>query len=247
LRIDTKEIAARAAAEQWKLRRMIDYCYHKSCLRRFLLNYFGDRKHLGMCGTCSVCAPDESSYTGGQKQEGSLAAAGTLRVGRSSKLPEATKLDQFIIENAPAGDALRDDLKKRSRRIQDVSAAIDKDDSATPARALKEAEVLVVKKVLSCIARIEKEYGKNKFGKGTVAAVLRGSTSKLVRENNLNKLSTYGLLSDMNQEEITAFIKALIRAGCIAVQQGLYPTVGLTELGWEVMKGQAEVMLELPG
>ncbi|HEX8185165.1 MAG TPA: ATP-dependent DNA helicase RecQ, partial [Blastocatellia bacterium] len=55
LRIDTKEIAARAAAEQWKLRRMIDYCYHKSCLRRFLLNYFGDRKHLGMCGTCSVC------------------------------------------------------------------------------------------------------------------------------------------------------------------------------------------------
>jgi hypothetical protein len=50
----------------------------------------------------------------------------------------------------------------------------------------------------------------------------------------------------MNQEGITAFIKALIQAGCISVAQGLYPTVSLTEFGWEVMKGQTEVMLELP-
>jgi superfamily II DNA helicase RecQ len=213
LRIDTKEIAARAAAEQWKLRRMIDYCYHKACLRRFLLNYFGDRKHLGTCGTCSVCAPDRSSFIQESKQEKTAAAAGTLRVGRSSKLPQATKLDAFIMDNAPTGAALRDELKKRSRRSQEASNATEKDDSITSARKLNEDETLVVKKVLSCIARIEKEFGKNKFGKGTVAAVLRGSTSKQVRENNLNKLSTYGLLSDMNQEGITAYQwrKAYIR------------------------------------
>jgi ATP-dependent DNA helicase RecQ len=250
LRIDTKDIAARAAAEQWKLRRMIDYCYHKACLRRFLLNYFGDRKHLGTCGTCSVCAPDQASYLQQQKDEKTLSAAGTLSLGRAqreAKLPKATELDQFIIENAPTGVALRDDLRKRAQRNQEMSKAESKNDSRSgSARKLNEAEIIVVKKVLSCIARIEKEFGKNKFGKGTVAAVLRGSTSKQVRENNLDKLSTYGLLSDMNQESITAFIKALIQANCIEVQQGLYPTVGLTELGWEVMKGQAEIRLELP-
>jgi ATP-dependent DNA helicase RecQ len=250
LRIDTKDIAARAAAEQWKLRRMIDYCYHKACLRRFLLNYFGDRKHLGTCGTCSVCAPDQAGYLQGQKQEKTLSAAGTLSVGRAARdarMPQATKLDQFIIESAPTGDALRDDLRKRAQRKQEMSKAAGKDDPQTgSARKLNEAEIIVVKKVLSCIARIEKEFGKDKFGKGTVAAVLRGSNSKQVREHNLDKLSTYGLLGDMNQEAITAFIKALMQAGCIESRQGLYPTVGLTELGWEVMKGQADVMLELP-
>ncbi|HXD51788.1 MAG TPA: helicase-related protein, partial [Burkholderiales bacterium] len=69
LRIDTKELAARAAAEQWKLRRMIDYCYHKTCLRRFILNYFGDRKHLGSCGTCSACAPDRAGYLDQSRSE----------------------------------------------------------------------------------------------------------------------------------------------------------------------------------
>ncbi|HVF91471.1 MAG TPA: RQC domain-containing protein, partial [Blastocatellia bacterium] len=94
----------------------------------------------------------------------------------------------------------------------------------------------------SCVARL-----RNKFGKGTVAAVLRGSTSKQVLQNDLDKLSTYGLLKTMTQDEITAFIKALIEADCIAVEKGAYPTVGLTEFGREVMTGRADVMLELPG
>ena len=113
-------------------------------------------------------------------------------------------------------------------------------------RPINEVEIIVVKKILSCIARIEKEFGKNRFGKGTVAAVLRGSTSKQVRDGHLDKLSTYGLLRDMVQDEITAYIKALIQAGCIAVEQGMYPTVGLTDFGREVMTSRAEVLLELP-
>ena len=99
----------------------------------------------------------------------------------------------------------------------------------------------MVQKVLSCVARLN-----NRFGKGTVAAVLRGSTSKQVRENQLDRLSTYGLLKTMTQDEITSYIKGLIQAGCIAVQQGAYPTVSLTPYGREVMAGRAEVKLELP-
>jgi hypothetical protein len=50
----------------------------------------------------------------------------------------------------------------------------------------------------------------------------------------------------MTQDEITVYIKGLIQAGCIAVEQGAYPTVSLTEYGREVMLGRAEVKLELP-
>jgi ATP-dependent DNA helicase RecQ len=248
LRIDTKELAARAAAEQWKLRRMLDYCYHKACLRQFILRYFGDRKLVGRCGTCSVCAPD--SLAEKKTDVARKSSAGTLSVSggaTKSKLAEATKLDQFIIEQAPTGHELRAELKRRAAHKQESekvnSAKVDR--RANGGRSLNEAEVIVVKKILSCIARIEKEFGKNKFGKGTVAAVLRGSTSKQVKEHHLDRLSTYGLLKDMTQDEITAYIKALIQAECIEVQKDIYPTVGLTGFGREVMTGRADVMLNL--
>jgi hypothetical protein len=54
------------------------------------------------------------------------------------------------------------------------------------------------------------------------------------------------LLKEMSQDEITTFMKALISAECIKVQEGVYPTVGLTDFGREVMLGQQEVLLNLP-
>ena len=87
---------------------------------------------------------------------------------------------------------------------------------------------------------------KSRFGKGAVAAVLKGSKSKQVMESNLDKLSTYGLLKEMSQDDITTFIKSLIKADCIVVQEGAYPTVGLSDFGREVMLGQQEVLLDLP-
>ncbi|HKY04040.1 MAG TPA: RQC domain-containing protein, partial [Blastocatellia bacterium] len=243
LRINTRELAARAAAEQWKLRRMIDYCYHSSCLRRFILNYFGDRKQLPRCGTCSSCAPDSP----GRQQSiriDSKNSSGTLSLGAPSgysKHPQATTLDQFIIDEAPTGAALRDELRRRSEQTRASRETIENVAARKSIRRLSPAETLVVRKILSCVARL-----KNRFGKGTVAAVLRGSSSKQVKENRLDELSTYGLLKTMTQDEITVYIKGLIQAGCIAVQQGAYPTVSLTQFGREVMLGRAEVELELP-
>ena len=55
LRIDRGELGRRAAAEQRKLRQVIDYAYHQGCSRSFVLSYFGDRKGLRECGSCSGC------------------------------------------------------------------------------------------------------------------------------------------------------------------------------------------------
>jgi ATP-dependent DNA helicase RecQ len=84
-----------------------------------------------------------------------------------------------------------------------------------------------------------------KFGKGMVAGVLRGSKAKNIVANELDQLSTYGLLSEYSQDDLTRFINALIVAGCVKQTGGAYPTINLTTLGQAVMRDQTRVELDL--
>jgi ATP-dependent DNA helicase RecQ len=106
-------------------------------------------------------------------------------------------------------------------------------------RALNDEEHLAVRKILSCVARVE-----GRFGRGIVASVLRGSKAKNVIANDLDQLSTYGLLGNYSQDELTRFINALIVAGCIRQSGGAYPIVSLTELGRQVMLDRVRVSLD---
>ena len=86
---------------------------------------------------------------------------------------------------------------------------------------------------------------KGRFGKGVLAASLRGSAAKNVMQAHLNELSTYGLLRDMRQEDILVYIDALLGGGCLRVSGGTYPTVSITELGERVMREQEKIELAL--
>jgi uncharacterized protein YpbB len=108
------------------------------------------------------------------------------------------------------------------------------------ARALTDDEHLVARKILSCVARME-----GQFGKGMVAGVLRGARAKNIMANGLDQLSTYGLLSEHSQDDLTRFINALIVAGCVRQTGGAIPTVSLTTLGGAVMRDQTRVELDL--
>jgi ATP-dependent DNA helicase RecQ len=112
---------------------------------------------------------------------------------------------------------------------------------AVAPRSLTEDETLRVRKILACAKRMN-----GRFGKKVLAATLRGSASKSVMRAKLNELSTYGLLSDMRQEDIALFIDALVAARCLLVNPGEYPTVGITELGERVMREQDKVELAIP-
>ncbi|HEX5081548.1 MAG TPA: RecQ family ATP-dependent DNA helicase [Blastocatellia bacterium] len=107
-------------------------------------------------------------------------------------------------------------------------------------RALSDDEHLVARKILSCIARME-----GKYGKGMVASVLRGVKAKNVIANELDQLTTYGLLKEHSQDDLTRFINALIVAGCVRQTSGAIPTVSLTTLGGAVMRDQTRVELDL--
>lgn len=113
-------------------------------------------------------------------------------------------------------------------------------DSLSP-RVLSEDETQQARKILACAARM-----KGRFGKTLLAATLRGSTARNVMQAHLNNLSTYGLLKEMRQDDITLFIDALCNAGCLLVSRGEYPTVSITELGNRVMREQERIELAIP-
>ena len=139
-------------------------------------------------------------------------------------------------------------VPKRSRKGSVSSSALSEHSenslvSAEPmiSRALTEDELLRVRKILACAARM-----KGRFGKQMLASTLRGSAGKQVMEAHLNELSTYGLLKDMRQDDILVFIDALLSAGCLHVSPGAYPTVSVTELGNRVMREREQIELAIP-
>jgi ATP-dependent DNA helicase RecQ len=111
----------------------------------------------------------------------------------------------------------------------------------SPARLPTEVEMVAIQKALSCVAHVN-----GRFGRGRIAQCLVGSRSKEVLEARLDRLSTYGLLKDSGEDYIWGLLNALIRAGCLAVTSGQYPTLSLTELGSQVMRRKQQISLVLP-
>ncbi len=246
LRIRPEDLARRAALEQRKLREVISFCYAETCYRAFILDYFGDHTHAANCGTCGVCLP-----------QGKSAGSRAFNDEKTAPLDPPTKLDRFRMKHVPVALDLEEELDVQSRRRHrrevaedfargddDAFGAHDDGDATfgiTETRDLSDEEMLRVRKVLACTARMG-----GRFGKGLLAATLRGSRSAKITQAGLEKLSTYGILRDMTQDEIVAYVDALVAAGCLSVTPGTYPTISLTPAGGEVMRERAVVKLALP-
>ncbi|HEX8458720.1 MAG TPA: RecQ family ATP-dependent DNA helicase [Pyrinomonadaceae bacterium] len=173
--------------------------------------------------------------------------AAATATGVAAPISPRTKLDQFVIDNAPFASDLENELARQSlaehrrREAESFSSEADGVVEIREARALSEDETLCVRKILACAARMEGRYGK-----GILAACLRGSRSAKISQFGLGRLSTYGLLSDMTQDEILLYIDALVAAGALQVTGGTYPTVSITPLGNDVMRERARIELALP-
>ena len=96
----------RKANEYRKLQNMADYAHTSKCLRRFILEYFGEPHAPETCGNCSVCNEGEQIdiTTGAQKifscilrmheRYGTAMVAAVLKGARNQKI-RATKMDQL--------------------------------------------------------------------------------------------------------------------------------------------------------
>ncbi len=112
---------------------------------------------------------------------------------------------------------------------------------STAARLPTEEEIVIIQKALSCVARVN-----GRFGRSRIAQTLVGSRSKDVVDARLDRLSTYGLLRDVGADYVWSLLDTLIRAGCVALSSGKYPTLSLTELGGDVMRRKKTIPLPLP-
>lgn len=108
--------------------------------------------------------------------------------------------------------------------------------------ALEPAEALVTaQKILSTVWRTG-----NRFGSGHVSKVLRGTSDEQVSRCGHDQLSVFGLMRDVHDTAIRRWVDQLVAQGHLAVDDGQYPTLSLSESGYAVCKGQAEVRLDAP-
>lgn len=92
------------------------------------------------------------------------------------------------------------------------------------------------KKIFSSIIRMRNPYGVN-----TVAAVLKGSSTKRLRSLGFDRLSTYGLMNEKTLPEITDLINQLIAEDYLFLSGGEYPVVKLRPKARAVLKEGQQV------
>jgi ATP-dependent DNA helicase RecQ len=100
--------------------------------------------------------------------------------------------------------------------------------------------LIVAQKILSCVARL-----KEKFGAAYTAQVLAGSEDQRIVGRKHDKLSTHGILSEHPVSVIRDWIEQLIGQGC-ASRETEYNLLSLTDLGWQVLRGEHTPVLLKP-
>lgn len=103
-------------------------------------------------------------------------------------------------------------------------------------RSLSEDEEVLAQKVLSAIAR-----SRGRLSVTQLARVLRGVDHADLGDEPLRATPSWGLCGEYGHNDLTAFIKALGRAGCT---RGRRPE--LTRVGVEVMMRRAQVEVDAP-
>ena len=97
---------------------------------------------------------------------------------------------------------------------------------------------LAMQKLLSAIYRVEQ-----RFGAGHVLDVLRGVDSEKIRQWRHDKLSTFGVGSDVSEAEWRAILRQAIALGLVEVDHDAYGALKLTELARPVLRGEQTVQL----
>lgn len=95
-----------------------------------------------------------------------------------------------------------------------------------------------VRKALSCVYRTGQRYGAIH-----VIEVLRGSQSEKIISAGHDKLSTWGIGKELNQEEWRAVMRQLVAQGYLDVDPEGFGTLRLTERCRDVLRGEQTISL----
>ncbi|MSQ64597.1 MAG: DNA helicase RecQ [Opitutus sp.] len=104
---------------------------------------------------------------------------------------------------------------------------------------------IVAQKFLSCVYRIAQN---SRFGVGMnhVIEVLTGADTDKIRRWGHERLTTYGIGKELSRPAWAAVGRELMRLGYVAVAEGEYATLELSEAGREVLRARAPITLTKP-
>lgn len=172
--------------------------------------------------------------------------------------PQDIQLQKFLIEQSELDDeAKKDEYRKLQAMINYchtdgcltsyiISYFTNDEDTSTPCQrcsnCLHRHEKIDITEeaqmILSCVRRMGE-----RFGVGMTAKVLRGSKDRRIKSFKLDRLSTYGILPNYTERELTEWINFLIAEQLLAMEEGRYPTLKLNHHSVEVLKGKRSVTL----
>ena len=98
------------------------------------------------------------------------------------------------------------------------------------------------RKLLSCIYRVQ-QAGGAAFGAGHITDILRGKVTDKVRQYGHDRLSTFGIGTDLGESQWRALLRQLIAREAVRVDEAPFHTLHLAEAARPILKGEAQVWL----
>ena len=92
------------------------------------------------------------------------------------------------------------------------------------------------------MVRLRRDLGDPPYGAGHLIDILRGADTARIRERGHNRLTTYGIGTDLDAAGWRSVIRQLVASGIIA-PQGDYGVLTLTDKSGPVLRGETTVML----
>ncbi|MCD6047570.1 MAG: recQ [Gammaproteobacteria bacterium] len=96
-------------------------------------------------------------------------------------------------------------------------------------------------KALSCVYRVEQRYGLS-----YVIDILRGKDDPRIKKFAHDRLSTFSIGKDLNQEEWHSVFRQLIHLGCLEQDLANYSVLKLTETARPILRGEVKLTLAKP-
>ncbi len=96
------------------------------------------------------------------------------------------------------------------------------------------------RKILSAVARAQRKYRRG-IGIGSIVLMLSGSREQKVTRLGLDRLSTYGIMKDVDRGLIRDYMDFLVQEGYLCTEGDEYPVVRLEEKARGVLSGEEQV------
>lgn len=101
---------------------------------------------------------------------------------------------------------------------------------------------VAAQKLLSTVVRLDREHGR-RYGAGHLIDILLGKETPRVTQQGHDRLSTFGIGTELSEGEWRGVVRGLLAQGLLGVDSDGYSTLHVTEASGAVLRGERPVAL----